>query len=215
MLIVKKIPFGSKGLNAFTSTSKDRAVAILFANTEETNDKYRSVLLQFDFDTSNSSNDLPPCVDISQISIIPGEGEFLFLPGTIVQIQDYSIDDEYPQIHIFRLKIVEKKAYEDPFLDKLRNDLLNNMHQSDSEVSFILSLFPILGVLGKRDQIIQLINNIPQTSNPLFESLRLVANFCNNSVHSFEPSEMDSHHLGPPVFSKIRSTIFFATALVI
>jgi len=215
LLIVKKIPFGSKGLNAFTSTSKDRAVAILFANTEETNDKYRSVLLQFDFDTSNSSNDLPPCVDISQISIIPGEGEFLFLPGTIVQIQDYSIDDEYPQIHIFRLKIVEKKAYEDPFLDKLRNDLLNNMHQSDSEVSFILSLFPILGVLGKRDQIIQLINNIPQTSNPLFESLRLVANFCNNTeislnsnhLHQLSSRYKQLHHQLSTDYPEIRQLI--------
>ena len=110
---------------------------------------------------------------------------------------------------------MEKKAYEDPFLDKLRNDLLNNMHQSDSEVSFILSLFPILGVLGKRDQIIQLINNIPQTSNPLFESLRLVANFCNNTeislnsnhLHQLSSRYKQLHHQLSTDYPEIRQLI--------
>ncbi|CAF4877963.1 unnamed protein product [Rotaria sp. Silwood1] len=121
---LQKHPGHFISMNSFLSTSRDRQIAMMYAETiDKSDDNLQSVLLEINCDTVRL--DMKPFADISHLSCFENEKEVLFMLGSVFRVQNI-YQDETNELWFVKMTLCGKNDYDfGNAFQSIRNDMTN------------------------------------------------------------------------------------------
>ncbi len=182
---------GLVSMNTFISTTKDRDVAMMFANTFSPHPLFASVFFEYVIESSLSLTDTAPFADISSYSSIKSENEVLLSIGTVAEILSVSPIDGNNDFYCIRLRLCRPN---DSSLAEFKRFLLTQMQKRNvTESGYIYQLSNLLYIMGEFNKSQQLLRLFSRNSDPDLEamqSLLMAAGRFSESV--LEPDDISS-----------------------